>query len=476
MSLSKHPQHTPTSNDIWGDDPLSRRQCADTLTRLVMGMTKPYVVGLYGPWGSGKTVFLLQLQLELEARKVPVVRVDAWRTDYMADPLVALIDAINRRQAAEATAQGAGVARSSDQLLEASLTVALPLATIGAAATAGASPLVAAAGAAVKGAIDLAKEVVTRRVKASNDLRDGIKSARDFLTGRDRAGVKGPIAKPLVVIIDELDRCRPDYAVRMLERVKHFFDVNGVVFVIASDGKNLPAAVNSQYGAGLDGEEYLRKFFDYEYMLPEPNPFQFLGVLFQSFGWSEIVPEGNMLFDQGFDSHGAAAAYITGIQSFDRRFDYSEALDLFPAVADWLGLGLRDQAQAFTLIDVYLRTRGTNEVAFPQLAVFLACMRFGREKQYREIMKKPTSHAFLSQMDFDPSLQHRGLMSLRQWASSLASWDRASQQKASAVINNALSFGGVDDPDLLPIYARGVKLRELELSQVTTAFSRLAAV
>lgn len=473
MSLSKLHQHTPTSKDIWGEDPLARRECAATLTRLIQATTKSYVIGIYGPWGSGKTVFMHQLQLELEEVKVPTVRVDAWRTDYLADPLVALVEAINQRQAAEAASHGGSLAKSPDELLEASLAISLPLAEIGVAATAVATPLLAATGAALKGALAAAREVVSRRVKASRDLHIGIEHARDYLTGRTRRGVVGPIVKPLVILIDELDRCRPDYAVRMLERVKHFFDVSGIVFVIASDGKNLPAAVNSQYGSGLDSEEYLRKFFDYEYMLPEPNAFQFTNVLFQSFGWDQIVPEGNMLFDQGFGSRDQIAAYIHGIQSFDRRYDYSEALDLFPKVADWLDLKLRDQAQAFTLIDVYLRTRGPEEIAFPQIAVFLACMRFGREKKYREIIKNPTSQSFLGQMDFDLR-QNSGLKPMTGWVGCLASWNRPSQQKASVIVNNAIEYGSVDEPESLPMHARLRKLSKIDLSDVTSSFSRLA--
>lgn len=473
MSLSKLPQHSPSSKDIWGDDPLARRQCANTLTQLIQGITKPYVIGLYGPWGSGKTVFLHQIQLELEAARIPTVRVDAWRTDYLADPLVALVEAINRRQAEEAAAHGGSVTRSSDELLEASLTMALPLAEIGTATTAVATPGWAATGAAIKGALTAAKEVVSRRVKASKDLRIGIEGARDFLTGRADREVPGPIVKPLVIIIDELDRCRPDYAVRMLERVKHFFDVNGVVFVIASDGKNLPAAVNSQYGSGLDSEEYLRKFFDYEYMLPEPNAYQFSGVLFQSFGWADIVPEGNMLFDQEFGSHQSMVSYVEGIGSHDRRYDYSEAFFTFPKVADWLDLKLRDQAQAFTLLDVYLRTRGRKEIAFPQLAAFLACMRFGREKKYREIIKNPTSQAFLGQMGFERQ-QDRSLKYLVEWVTALSNWNRTNQQRSASIVENAVAHGEIEVPDSLPIHSRMMRVREIDLSYIASSFSRLA--
>lgn len=473
MILTKLPQHTPDRDNIWGADPLERKACAETLTSLIRGMTKSYVIGLYGHWGSGKTVFLQQLELELEAIKVPVVRVDAWRSDFLSDPLVALVEAINQRQATEAKAKDRVVSRSGDELLEASLTMALPLTEIGSAASSVATPGWAATTAAFKGAISMAKEIVSKRVAASQDLREGIARARDFLTGRDLNDPMGPVKKPMVIIIDELDRCRPDYAVRMLERIKHFFDIHGVVFIIASDGENLPAAVKSQYGSEVAGEEYLRKFFDYEYMLPEPSAHQFSGILFESFGWADIIPEGNMVYDQGFGSRDEMAKFVRGINSYDRRFDYSEALTAFPEVATWLGLKLRDQAQAFTLVDVYLRTRGEKEIAFPHLAVFLACLRFGREDKYRAIIRNPDPNSFLAEIGvgWPSSGSYRVIQNL---VSQLAKWGPPQQQSASMLVNTATQYGGLDNGAFLENVARLRHFRELELFAVTESFTRLA--
>ncbi len=475
MILTKLPQHTPDRDNIWGADPLERKACAETLTSLIRGMTKSYVIGLYGHWGSGKTVFLQQLELELEAIKVPVVRVDAWRSDFLSDPLVALVEAINQRQATEAKAKNRVLSRSGEELLEASLTMALPLTEIGSAASSVATPGWAATTAAFKGAISMAKEIVSKRVAASQDLREGIARARDFLTGRDLNDPMGPVKKPMVIIIDELDRCRPDYAVRMLERIKHFFDIHGVVFIIASDGKNLPAAVKSQYGSDVAGEEYLRKFFDYEYMLPEPTAYQFSGILFESFEWAAIIPEGNMVYDQGFGSLEAMAKYVNGINSYDRRFDYSDALTAFPEVAAWFGLKLRDQAQAFTLVDVYLRTRGAKEIAFPHLAVFLACLRFGREEKYRWIIGSPLPNNFLGEIGTGWPSQGSYRI-IHHLVTQLAQWGPAQQGSASSIVSSAMKYGRIANGEVLPNLARLAHFRELEISAITASFARLAPI
>ena len=67
--------------------------------------------------------------------------------------------------------------------------------------------------------------------------------------------------KPIVVIIDELDRCKPDYAIKTLEVLKHFFDVSGFVFVLAIDDEQLKNSVQTLFGA-IDYEGYKRKFIN----------------------------------------------------------------------------------------------------------------------------------------------------------------------------------------------------------------------
>ena len=76
---------------------------------------------------------------------------------------------------------------------------------------------------------------------------------------------------PLVVVIDELDRCRPSYAVELLEVAKHLFRVDHVVFVLTVNRSELAHSIRSLYGNDFDGDGYLRRFFDIAFQLPAPN-------------------------------------------------------------------------------------------------------------------------------------------------------------------------------------------------------------
>jgi len=74
--------------------------------------------------------------------------------------------------------------------------------------------------------------------------------------------------KKVVVFVDELDRCSPAYAVRFLERIKHLFDLKGVVFVLFWNRKQIQLTIENFYGAGTDGPMYLDKFIDFPFHLP----------------------------------------------------------------------------------------------------------------------------------------------------------------------------------------------------------------
>lgn len=75
----------------------------------------------------------------------------------------------------------------------------------------------------------------------------------------------------LVVFVDELDRCKPEYAVRVLERIKHYFDNEHITFVFSINANELQHTVKRFYGEGFDGARYLDRFFDFRMTLPAVN-------------------------------------------------------------------------------------------------------------------------------------------------------------------------------------------------------------
>ena len=73
----------------------------------------------------------------------------------------------------------------------------------------------------------------------------------------------------LVIFIDELDRCRPNFAIEMLERIKHYFDDDRIIFVASINREQLIHSISKYYGTNFDSTGYLDKFFDRNVYLPE---------------------------------------------------------------------------------------------------------------------------------------------------------------------------------------------------------------
>lgn len=73
----------------------------------------------------------------------------------------------------------------------------------------------------------------------------------------------------LVIFVDELDRCKPDYAIRFLERIKHYFNDDRITFVFSVSVSQLECTVRNYYGADFNAVRYLDKFFDLRMTLPE---------------------------------------------------------------------------------------------------------------------------------------------------------------------------------------------------------------
>jgi hypothetical protein len=82
-------------------------------------------------------------------------------------------------------------------------------------------------------------------------------------------GKDGTSPRKLVIVVDELDRCRPDYALAMLEIIKHFFAVDHVHFVLGVNLRELENSVKARYGAGINAGLYLQKFITVTVALPD---------------------------------------------------------------------------------------------------------------------------------------------------------------------------------------------------------------
>lgn len=255
-------------------DLLDRKEFGQRLTNLVDRIEQPLVIALDGEWGSGKSHFLKLWagghKKELNG-KAEVIYFDAFEHDFLDDPLVSLIS----RLADEAAPKTWGVAaietlkKSAFPLVKMVSRVGIAVATYG--ATEMAKPVVDVAIAKVSettdAAIDQFWKNETNRIKAMQGFRDALTA----LTIKEDG-----TTQKIVFIIDELDRCRPDYALNLLEIIKHFFAVPNVHFVLGVNLRELENSVKARYGAGINARKYLQKFVTLEMRLP--NKYSYHGA------------------------------------------------------------------------------------------------------------------------------------------------------------------------------------------------------
>lgn len=98
-------------------------------------------------------------------------------------------------------------------------------------------------------------------VKTSEEVRACVKSVFDNIIVEN--------VQKLVIFIDELDRCRPNFAIEMLERIKHFFDDDRIIIVASINRSQLIHSISKCYGEKFDSTGYLDKFFDRNVFLPQ---------------------------------------------------------------------------------------------------------------------------------------------------------------------------------------------------------------
>lgn len=250
------------------DDPFDRLGTSKSLSNLVERIEDPLVIALDGGWGSGKTWFLKRWiaahRLENHGRATTVY-FDAFSHDFMDDPLIALTGAIGDRLPKKAeTKIWRRVKAAAAKLARPTGRIGLAVATGGVTAVAG--PLIDAAAEAASKEIETAAEEFWAREDGRRAAMDQLRAALIDLT---MAETDGADTIPLVVVVDELDRCRPDYALALLEVVKHFFSVPNVHFVLGVNLEALAHSVRARYGSGIDAERYLRRFVSLSVLLPD---------------------------------------------------------------------------------------------------------------------------------------------------------------------------------------------------------------
>ena len=367
--LRKNPALEIPADAPFKFDQLDRALPVKNLTRLIASITQPFVLSIEAPWGQGKTTFVRMWKAHLESESYPCVYFNAWETDFVDDPILPLVGEmlpLVQRELGEASPHPrvGEFWRAVSTLGGGALRKALPLAASLAThslVTAGALQVGAElASHAAKEVADYAEDIAKERLKEYEAEKRNILSFRDNLAKLAKAiSSSRRSSGPLVFFVDELDRCRPNYALALLERMRHLFAVDGIAFVLSLDRAQLENSLRAVYGPSLDVDAYLRRFFDLRFRLPNPDIEKYCTFLFRTFRLEEP-------FANRREGQAEAEALLTHLKEMARINE----------------LGLRDVDHCFTEVNLVLRTTGPRFFIYPELLAFLVVTKLRRPKHY----------------------------------------------------------------------------------------------
>ncbi len=270
------------------EDKLNRQPIIDNLTLLIENTKEPLTMSINGGWGSGKTTFVQLWQENLEAKNIHSIYFSAWEDDFSKEPLISILGEINKyiEEKFEKPSMVKSKFKTVKDIGGKIITRALP--AFAKSMTGGVLDL-------DKGIEDAMGALTEQSVKElidrySSDKKLTLQFKNSILEVLNLIDAE----KPLVIFIDELDRCRPLYAIELLERVKHLFGIERLIFVLSIDKTHLAESIKSQYG-NIDTDNYLRRFIDIEYTLPEPSLDKFCNYLYKNFyDFSNVFKEKNI--------------------------------------------------------------------------------------------------------------------------------------------------------------------------------------
>ena len=342
------------------NDLLNRKESIEVLTSIIGSIEGSCVLAVDAPWGTGKSTFLRMWTQYLRNRAFPVVEFNAWETDFSGDPFIAL--------SSEITASLDNLPESSTSLHIEDLKAAVnsvihtwsgPSLRILASMVPQVGPQIAKE---LEGTSTSPPETGTSDYLAT---KRAIQEFTTVLHDTAMSLAKLHEEKPLVVVIDELDRCRPSYAVVLLEIAKHLFTVDRIIFVLALDRRQLTHSIKVIYGSAFDAEGYLRRFFDVDYRLPDPNREGFITAMLSSVGITE---------------------YYRNIPGFAKR----ESELALQVLYGWFAkshFSLRDIGQAIHRLGLVLASLSNHEQTFAQTVVVLLVMRTANPDLYNRFVR-----------------------------------------------------------------------------------------
>lgn len=347
----KNEENEIDTNNIWKDDLFDRKEVADNYTKIIKSIEQPYVLSINARYGSGKTFFLKRWREQLRKDNEHIIFFNAWECDFVEKPLLPFLYNL----LVQLKEQKLITYDFSKDLSNCQDIIILALKKIISFTS--------------NGIVDIeefnknknADSIQLPKISVLEEYKQLQATICEFKEGLDKI-VKNLGGKNLYIFIDELERCRPTFAIELLEAVKHLFNVKGIVFVLGIDRTQLKHTISNIYGCGMDGEGYLRRFIDLELELPPVDLKIFTNYLKDKFEIKNKTKELSNNWLVGYD-------------------DFNTYFDIFSKLYDFQ---LRDIEQIYYKFNVITKMIDESELKIIPLLTLLMILKMKDFELYQD--------------------------------------------------------------------------------------------
>ena len=338
----------------WSDDLLNRKETATRLIEILQGQRSSLRVSVDGGWGSGKTFFLKRLHATLKDRGCRVRYVDVSQSDFTRSHLTTLLNSVRPWLDSDM----GFLKRSWHRVCRILKRPESTQTTLG---------------------LNFGLLAVQHEFGYSFDedrrLQDTLIAFKTQLAkvaqkGLDERGL------PTLIIIDELDRCRPGYALEVLQAVKHLFDVPGVSFIFGVNRSELVESLKLACG-NIDVETYLQKFFDLSFSLPQAGLAEYTRAALQKYDVEAAFGIDDEGTDWSLETDRAKAVYG----------DWRTIPDFLPMLCEYWQLSLREIEFVVRLATLYAANMPKESGIYPWSFFLILILKLKHPEEYRELQR-----------------------------------------------------------------------------------------
>ncbi|MGD9887834.1 MAG: P-loop NTPase fold protein [Halothiobacillaceae bacterium] len=371
------PSLVVNDSDGFSKDVLQRKEFGEALSNLIIQSTDELVISLDGKWGEGKTTFVKMWQGLLKEKGIPSIYIDAFQNDYTEDAFISIASAItayadqythgdNNNLEFRVKAKQVGV-----RLLAWTAKIGIKAATLGIIDSANIDTLSQIGEDIAEDSSEEIANLVEERLSKHGKETELIQSFRDSLSDLPTK-IKDNTSKRLVIIIDEMDRCKPSFAVEILEKIKHLFSVESVVFLLVMHKQQLEEAIKSVYGQNIDAHTYLQKFINVETSIPKRI---------------------NDRYNNDIDIYIRKLLQLHEITFWG---DDEVIVEGLVPLAQHFNLSLRQLEKVFTNLAIIYSTFGENNLRIVPVIIFIAVVKVVNPDVFHNIFLKKVSFSTMS--------------------------------------------------------------------------------